>query len=124
MIDSDLHDAEIFSIKHLRTQGTLTLELRTESGEFLAVRCTGVKGFALDPFEEQNIIFSLRSYSASSLPTHLREDLLPYYQDALSAGGRYLQLDPSAGMGGWIVTEEVRIEALATDPQLGTIVEP
>ena len=116
MNDSDLHDAEIFAVRHVRTEATLTFEVRTEAGDTLAVHCIGVTGFALDPFEEQNIIFALRTYSSSSLPKHLRDDLLPYYTDAITAGASYLQLDPSAGMGGWVVAEEVRVEKLAAGP--------
>ena len=114
MTDTDLHDAEIFAVKHLHSQAMLTFEVRTEAGNLLAVQCTGIIGFGLDPLEEQNIIFSFRSYTASSIPIHLREDLLPYYQDALSAGALYIQLDPSAGMGGWVVAEGVRVTTLAS----------
>lgn len=116
MNDSDLHDAEIFAVRHLRAQATLTFEVRTEAGDPLAVHCIGVTGFALAPFEEQNIVFALRTYNSSSLPKHLGDDLLPYYVDAIAAGASYVQLDPSAGMGGWIIAEEVRFETLSPGP--------
>jgi len=114
---ADLHDAEILGVRHVSSQATLTFELRTEAGDPLAVRCTGVVGFALDPFGEQNIIFAIRTYDSSSIPPDLLGGLLPYYKDAISSGASYVQLDPSAGMGGWIVAQDVRVERLSAGPR-------
>lgn len=115
----DFHDAEIFAVTHLRSQASLTFGLRTESEDILHVTCTGIAGFALSPFEDQNILFALRTYDASSMPGHLLEDLLPFYRDAIAAGALDVELDASVGLGGWVVAEAVVTTAATPPPSPG-----
>jgi hypothetical protein len=98
----DLHDAEIVGLAHDRAAGVLSLSIRPTRGPAASLRFTGVLGWGLSEFCDQNVLFEVRTYTAP--PAHLADEVPAAYRDAVQAGThRCYELDPSTGLGGWVI---------------------
>lgn len=106
----DLHDAEIERLSFDRRSRILELGLRLDDGRNAAVHCSGVVRFEFDAYEEQNVLFALNILARTQLSAETYEELDVLTREALLAGAFYLELEPSVGMGGWVVAAKISLE--------------
>jgi hypothetical protein len=100
----DLHDAEVVSIASDRDAQQLTLGVRFPGGRRGSLAFSGVLGWDLSPFVDQNVIFEIREYDGASPPTHLWDEMPAAYRDAISSGQhRCYEIDASVGLGGYVI---------------------
>ena len=108
----DLHDAEIERLWFDRRSRSLELGLRLDDGRLATIRCCGVVRFEFDSYEEQNVLYALHVQDWPQLSENTVSELDIISREALIAGAHYVELEPSVGMGGWVVASNVYVEGL------------
>lgn len=103
-----VHDAEVFSLRHDRASATL-LMLAATGWRQVTIAFRDVLTWELSPFLDQNVLFELCEYSQTELePNSLSQ---PCW-DSLGQGKRYFYLEPSLGLGGYVIADDVIVTVL------------
>jgi hypothetical protein len=105
----DLHDAEIHGIEFEKMTRTLSLSIGLVGGRRAIVRFPDARGWDLGPFAEQNILFEVRVYQR--VPDHLTDDVSPQMRELVASGAyKCFELDPSVGLGGYVIAVDMAVE--------------
>ena len=105
MHDTNLHDCTIEGILWDKANEKLTVWARSEAGTACSIVFTDVFEWIFSPFEMQNVIFSLKKYSA--LPRWITEE---YAIDFVVPPDLFTYLiDSSCGMGGVVFAKNMRV---------------
>ncbi len=104
------HDFYVIGLLHDRDQDNLFIQTESETGNKVLLEFSLVAGWDLSPFNEQNSLFDFHEFDKKSLPDWIKTDFnVPKeYLEQIDSGEKKLfYLDPSAGLGGYIVASGV-----------------
>lgn len=113
-----LHDAEILALENRQESRLLELSLRMPDGSRALLEFKGTEGWEFTPFREQNIMLDMYVWSAvnEGTPGRCRELELPqaWVEAIMKDQVKLYEIDPSAGLGGYVVAKSVEIKLLGS----------
>lgn len=110
--NSSYHDAEIVGLFHEARHENISLNIIFPNGQKSLVTFSGVIGWDLSPLEEQNCIFDLHEFDKETMPKWIKKDFeIPkeYIELINSKAKKLFYIEPSVGLGGYIVAKEMKL---------------
>jgi hypothetical protein len=108
--DIKFHDYKIIGIHFYENIDKLNIVVQNPQQQMTSIEFFEVMAWDFSPFEYQNIIFDLHEYHAKNLPQWMESDFdIPKeYMQSIALGEKKLYyIEPSIGMGGYIIAEKV-----------------
>lgn len=115
MINKNFHDAKIKGLYSDEADQKLILQIELSTNEKISLEFIQVAGWDLSPFEEQNVLFEIQEFNSTNLPKWIITDFnVPQeYVDLVLSGERKIfYLEPSVGLGGYLVAKDTHINQL------------
>jgi hypothetical protein len=104
-----VHDAQVFALEYDSLLKALRLGASVGARR-ISICFRGVFGWELSPFLDQNVLFEIQEYVGDELDEEAESvGLSPSYVAALKGGKRYFYLEPSLGLGGYVVADDVLV---------------
>lgn len=107
---SNYHDDEIVGVEYDRNKSVLKLHIcKSSNGEVEILKLDNVVDLDLGPFKFQNVIFSISIYDRYSLSSTLIDEFEIqdfYFKGDESKGYKFVLIDSSVGMSGYVVVKE------------------
>jgi hypothetical protein len=109
-----LHDSEITGISSDRTARTLRIYVRLPDGGKAIVEMRNVFGWKISEFEEQNVAFHVATHEANTALDDVGDfEIEPgHLQWLRDERGVLLTIEPSVGLGGYVVGKEAHYQIL------------
>jgi hypothetical protein len=107
------HDAQIIKIEHNPATNELVIDALLTDASKCTLTFSNVVGWELSPFCFQNFLLDFNNYTFDNVPDSIIEEYnvgAQYINAMKSTQSMFFELNPAAGMGGFIIAEKYRIE--------------
>lgn len=111
----DYHDALINKVEFFNKKDELHIGIETYEGKGYELCFSEIIGWDFSPFEFQNYLLDFRIYDSCTLDHFIIDnyEVDPEYIKLMKINKGYLfELDPAAGMGGYIIAKGFNIKPL------------
>ncbi|MCU0354672.1 MAG: hypothetical protein MUD08_13190 [Cytophagales bacterium] len=113
MKNLDFHDSAVVKIEFKTSHSVLTLGIVAPTGVHYEMIAVDAIHWELSPFEVQNILFDMRIFDKLTMPFSVIDEygIGEYGMNLIKIQNyQIIILDPSVGMGGYIIAGQVEIK--------------